>query len=82
MSDALMVQCEDLVRYRYILKPEIMQLLTDRALYMNKKTKDPYEVWRGTDIDQFVAAISYNLSRGKKLSDLTHKDNFATLLFK
>ena len=76
-ENALEVQAEDLNRYRAILKPEIMELLEQRAKFVNRSVNDPYDTWRGTDIEQFVSAISYNLAQGAKLSDLTYKSNFA-----
>lgn len=54
MNDALKVQKEQLKGWQKILKPEAFDKLQKHAEEKNKITKDPYKVFRGTDIHNFI----------------------------
>ena len=59
MVDALAIQERHLSQWEIVLKPDVVIAMRQEASRQNKalaKAKDanPYDVWRGTEIDCFV----------------------------
>lgn len=59
IKQAIEIQEEQLKRWEKVLKPEIAAKLRKLVTAENDKTKDPYEICRGTDIDVFVHNPDY-----------------------
>jgi hypothetical protein len=60
INDALEVQQENLRRWRTILNDRTFALLSNEAKARNINIKNPYDVFRGTDMDNYVHNIAIN----------------------
>ena len=54
MEDAIRIQSEQLVEWAKVLKPEAYIMLLQHAIKSNSKCKNPYEVFRGVDIENYI----------------------------
>lgn len=59
MERALAIQEEHLQKWEKILKPEVATKLRILVLAQNAGVTNPYDVCRGTDIDQYVHNAEY-----------------------
>lgn len=62
VADGLKVQSEHLARWAKLLKPEIYAKVAEEAARQNQRRMDSgLDVWRGTDINQFVMNLPNEL---------------------
>lgn len=55
MQKMIEVQTEQLLQWSTVLRPECMAKLRQFAHDSNKEAETPWDIRRGTDLDQFVA---------------------------
>jgi proline dehydrogenase len=60
IKDALVIQAEQIEEWKTILNDETIKVLTEEAAKQNKvlmlvEDATGFDVWRGTDIDNFLA---------------------------
>lgn len=69
-EEALKIQTDQIEELSFILKPEIIEILKNEAAKHNSiDTGNPFDIWRGTDIENFVmnyAGKLYYLRKGKQ----------------
>lgn len=54
MKDALCIQLEQLSEWAKVLQPQVYVALLNYAVECNKRTTEPYLVFRGSDITTWV----------------------------
>lgn len=61
LTDILKIQLEQLTEWSEVLNTEAYLLLLKKAMKENAKGySDPYHVWRGTDMSNFIANLYRN----------------------
>jgi len=55
------IQTEQLARWKTKLKTKVYNALVERALRDNHNAKSGYDIFRGTDLDFFVANYPNNI---------------------
>lgn len=54
-EEALKIQKEHIEEWSLVLKPEIVEIVKNEAIKQNLiDTGNPFDVWRGTDISEFI----------------------------
>lgn len=68
----LLIQAEQIARYKFVLNSVAFELLRDKAGQMNSKLPPDatgYDVWRGTSMDCFIQNLAIKLSCGKSAAE-------------
>ncbi|HEX7904837.1 MAG TPA: hypothetical protein VF487_13255 [Chitinophagaceae bacterium] len=66
LKEAFAIQKDQLNDWKTILKDEIYLMLMAECQKRNRDVIDPFEVFRGTDMDQFIYNYMYEI-RNKNL---------------
>ena len=54
LDDALRVQKEQILKWKPKIVPELYKAIWAEAHKLNKNVENPYRVFRGSDIDNFI----------------------------
>ena len=54
LEQALAVQADQLRHWKKLLKPHVYEMLKEECEKKNKNVTDPYHIFRGTNMDNFI----------------------------